>query len=254
MSLEFKRKKSHSTKWSKKYPRARINNKGGDRKAAIAAEWYKFNWNDDHFNSFNSKLVIKFLKANVGRPIDKVFSEFLDKCDSKLRKSYPLKEEFYNMFEEKEDIGYWGGFYLTNGIINYKKRRKPPYRKFPVSISDLNRKLIPENLKEICERCEETHRKQYLGKFWIDYKTFQEIYVIERKVWGEWDYDSNIFKLTQHCKRCYLCGVGSGIYKQSWASQSKLHPRVTYKIADAYMLIDKPDIIFITKINPDKQM
>ena len=37
-------------------------------------------------------------------------------------------------------------------------------------------------------------------------------------------------------------------------SQSKLHPRVTYEIADAHMLTDKPDIIFITKINPDKQM
>lgn len=248
--IEFGTKRSGNGKKSrlhKKFPRKRI-----DKVGEKVAGWFRSNWDDDSYPYFSGNLH-KFLLSNVGKPVDKVFSEFLSRCRTSAKR-YNLRYEFYNMFEEKEDIGYWGGFYLTNGIINYKKRRKSPYRKFPVSISDLNRKLIPENLKEICERCEETHRKQYLGKFWIDYKTFQEIYVIERKVWGEWAYGSNIFKLTQHYKRCYLYGVGSGIYKQSWTSQSKLHPRVTYEIADAHMLIDKPDIIFITKINPDKQM
>ena len=36
MSIEFKKQKSCSIKWSKKYPRTRINAKGGDRKAIIA--------------------------------------------------------------------------------------------------------------------------------------------------------------------------------------------------------------------------
>lgn len=30
------------------------------------------------------------------------------------------------MFQEKENIDYHGGFYLSNGIINYKKRKKKP--------------------------------------------------------------------------------------------------------------------------------
>jgi hypothetical protein len=117
-------------------------------------------------------------------------------------------------------------------------------------LSTIRRKenLIPENLNAICKRCEETHKKQYLGKFWVDYKTFQEVYIIERKVWDDWIYDYNTFKLTQHYKRCYLYGVGSGAHKHSWTSQSRLHPRVTYGIVDSFDLMrDKSDIIFITK-------
>lgn len=42
---------------------------------------------------------------------------------------------------------------------------------------------------------------------WVDYKTFQEVYIIERKVWDDWIYDYNIFRFSQHYKRCYLHGV-----------------------------------------------
>lgn len=193
MSLEFKRKKSHSTKWSKKYPRARINNKGGDRKAAIVAGWYKFNWNDDHFNFFNSKLVIKFLKANIGRPIDKVFSEFLDKCDSKLRKSYPLKEEFYHHIEKKDDIDYLGGFYISDGILNYKKPcSKEEYRKKIAQLYhkplqdyiDYNLSHLPSKKKiiEICGEATNTKKPQLLGKLYIHFKytnQLKDVYVMD---------------------------------------------------------------------------
>lgn len=176
MSCEFKKQKSHSSKWSKKYPRARINNKGGDRKAAIAAGWYKFNWRDDHYNFFNGKLVIKFLKANVGRPINKVFSEFLDKCDSKLRRSYPLKEKFYSHIEKKEDIDWHGGFYVTNGILNYKKETKPIQHSFRksslVTFSEAmyyNKDNMPKNKDVVlmCEKANKTKSPQYLGNFYV---------------------------------------------------------------------------------------
>lgn len=193
MSLEFKRKKSHNTKWSRKYPRARINNKGGDRKAAIEAGWYKFNWNDDHFNTFNHKLIIRFLKANVGRPINKVFSEFLDKCDSKLRKSYPLKEEFYHHIEKKEDIDYLGGFYVSNGILNYKKScSKEEYRKKIAELYhkplqdciDYNLSHLPSKKKiiEICREATNTKKPQLLGNLYVLVKytnQLKDVYVMD---------------------------------------------------------------------------
>lgn len=193
MSLEFKRKKSHNTKWSRKYPRARINNKGGDRKAAIEAGWYKFNWNDDHFNTFNHKLIIRFLKANVGRPVNKVFSEFLDKCDSKLRKSYPLKEEFYWHIEKKEDIDYLGGFYVSNGILNYKKScSKEEYRKKIAELYhkplqdciDYNLSHLPSKKKiiEICREATNTKKPQLLGNLYVLVKytnQLKDVYVMD---------------------------------------------------------------------------
>lgn len=196
MSIEFKRKKSHSSKWSKKYPRARINNKGGDRKAAIAAGWYKFNWNDDHFNFFNSKLVIKFLKTNVGRPINKIFSEFLDKCDSKLRKSYPLKEEFYHHIKKKEDIDWHGGFYISNGILNYKKPYSKEEHKKRINQAnynplkdyiEFNSTNIPSNrdIKEICRKASYTKEPQLLGKLYIQLKytncILKDVYIMDSK-------------------------------------------------------------------------
>lgn len=201
MSLEFKRKKSHNTKWSRKYPRARINNKGGDRKAAIEAGWYKFNWNDDHFNTFNHKLIIRFLKANVGRPINKVFSEFLDKCDSKLRKSYPLKEEFYCHIEKKEDIDYLGGFYVSNGILNYKKScSKEEYRKKIAQIYfnplqdyiKFNTANLPSNkdIKELCQKASNTKEPQLLGKLYVRLKytncELKDVYIVDSKYPNFW--------------------------------------------------------------------
>lgn len=39
------------------------------------AFWFRSNWIDDNYRYFKGNLD-KFLKSNVGRPVDKVFSEF----------------------------------------------------------------------------------------------------------------------------------------------------------------------------------
>lgn len=245
--IEFGTKRSGNGKKSRihrKFPRKRVA-KVGER----VAGWFRSNWDDDSYPYFSGNLH-RFLLSNVGRPVDKVFSEFLNRCRASAKR-YNLRQEFYEMFEEKEDIGYWGGFYLTNGIINYKKKRKSPCRKFPVSISDLNRKLIPENLNEICKRCEETHQKQFLGKFWKDYTSPRSIYIIERKVWEgiDWFYDTTINKLVNKYERVYLWGIGTGINRYTWASQSRLYPKVTYEVSDGWdVKSDRSDLIFITKV------
>lgn len=177
MSIEFKKERSHSAKWYRKYPRARINNLGGDRKAVIAAGWYKFNWNDDRFNRFDSRHIERFLKANIGRPVNLVFSEFLEKCDNKLRKNYPLKKVFYSFLKEKEDIDWYGGFYISNGILNYKKRGNNintsanllriwehygAYTKYNADNMPSTKKVL-----RVCEKVSETKTPQLLGKFYV---------------------------------------------------------------------------------------
>lgn len=154
-------------RWSHKYPRARINHLGGDRQAHKEAGWFKHNWNDDNYSYFRGNLH-KFLLANVGRPVDKVFSEFLGRC-SKSLVSYNLKEKFYDYIEKKEEIDWTGGFYVTNGILNYKKRRKAPARKPWVSPPDregYNRNNMPISLKQLCQKADDKG-KVYLGKFYL---------------------------------------------------------------------------------------
>lgn len=120
--IEFGTKRSYNGKKSrlhKKFPRKRIA-KVGEK----VAGWCRNNWNDDGYSYLSGNLH-KFLLSNVGRPVDKVFSEFLKRCDKTAHK-YNLKYEFYDYFEEKSEIDYLGGFYLTNGIVNYKKPTKRP--------------------------------------------------------------------------------------------------------------------------------
>lgn len=76
--LEFKLKRSSNGKrsrWSKKYPRNRISHRGDEK----YAYWFPNNWADEKYTYLHGKLG-KFLKANLFRPVDKVFSEFLQRC------------------------------------------------------------------------------------------------------------------------------------------------------------------------------
>lgn len=223
MSLEFKRKKSHSTKWSKKYPRARINNKGGDRKATIAAGWHKNNWNDDATYNIPSKLIEKFLMANIGRPVDKVFSEFLEKCDSKLRKSYPLKKEFYSYIEKKEDIKWYGGFYVTNGILNYKKRVKYNYAKHSLinshlstlsEAADYNSSNLPKNkdIVSMCEKANKTKSPQYLGSLYV----YDKITPVKKAVYIV---DKDAYLPTFETSEVVGFGCGIGLFNYSTQSR-----------------------------------
>lgn len=244
--IEFGTKRSGNGKKSrihKKFPRKKIFNRRDEK----YCNWYPNNWDEDNYPYFHGNLV-KFLKANIGRPVDKVFPEFLSRC-RKSASRYNLKQEFYDMFKKKEDITYKGGFYLTNGIINYKKKKKSPYRKSYVTMEDFNRSAMPADLNRICRECDRTHNKQYLGKFRIGYTLLKSVYVIERKVWEEaWSYGGDSLKLVNNYRRCVIYGVGSGINRWVWATQDRMSPKVTYEANGAHYLRDKPDLIFITKI------
>lgn len=204
------------SRWAKKFPRKRILHRGDEK----SAYWFKNNWIDDNYRYFKGDLD-KFLMSNVGRPVDKVFSEFLSRCDKSV-KVYNLRDWFYNMFEEKSEIGWSGGFYITNGILNYKKRTKKPKLRSYVSIGDYNRQIMPD-IVLLCKECESTHLKQLVGEFKLSYKVQKRVYLIEREIW------LSDLKLQAHYKLCSIYGVGKGVHKYVWNSQDKMY-KVSYEV------------------------
>lgn len=123
--------------------------------------------------------IERFLLANVGRPIDKVFSEFTKRCESSI---YGAKKWFFSYIEKKENIGVYGGFYVTNGILNHKKRRKldynKEYREKWNKRAEYNKRLFP-NEKKLIEFCEKAHGDHlvYIGKFYIDSKEPESVFL-----------------------------------------------------------------------------
>lgn len=222
------------SRFLKKFPRKRILHRG-DEKAAF---WFRSNWIEDNYRYFNGNLN-KFLMSNVGRPVDKVFSEFLDRCN-KSASVYNLRKWFYNVFKEKSEIGWSGGFYITNGILNYKKRTKKPKSRSYISMGDYNRRLIPD-IAALCKQCESSHLKQSVGEFRLTYKGQKRVYLVEREIW------LSDLKLQSHYRLCSIYGVGKGVSKSILNYQDKMY-RATYELWDNYRWDNLPEFVFITKI------
>lgn len=218
----------------KKFPRKKILHRGDEK----AASWFRNNWIDDNYTYLKGNLD-RFLKSNVGRPVDKVFSEFLDRCN-KSASAYNLRKWFYDMFKEKSEIGWSGGFYITNGILNYKKRIKKPKPKPYISIGDYNRQLMPD-IAALCKQCEISHLKQPMGVFELVHNVQKSVYVVERRVW------LSDLKLQAHYKLCSIYGVGRGVSKIVWNFQDKMY-RATYELWDGCRWDNLPEFVFITKI------
>lgn len=236
--IEFGLKKratnGKKSRFLKKFPRKKILHRR-DEKAAF---WFKNNWIDDNYIFLKGNLD-RFLKSNVGRPVDKVFSEFLDRCN-KSASVYNLRKWFYDMFKEKSEIGWSGGFYITNGILNYKKRTKKPKSKPYISMCDYNRQLIPD-IAALCKQCEISHLKQPMGVFELIHNVLKSVYVVERNVW------LSDLKLQAHYKLCSIYGVGRGVSKIVQDFQDKMY-RATYELWDGYRWDNLPEFVFITKI------
>lgn len=97
--------------------------------------------------------VKKFLLANVGRPVNKVYTEFLASA-RKYTQTESLKkifEDFIYEYDVHEKRGWRtnGCFYVSNGILNYKKPKihRKLYNKSHI---EYNHKHYPE-AKEMTE-------------------------------------------------------------------------------------------------------
>lgn len=248
--IEFtlsKNSKGRRSRWSKKYPRKSILKKGSK-----VVGWYANNWIDDKYCYLDGNLT-KFLLANVGKPVDMVFSEFLQRCSKSARK-YNLKEEFYRMFKNKEDIGYAGGFYITNGIINYKKRRKRPDKPYTPSLyyssALLNHKHLPSKnvLYDICKKAEQTHEKQYIGRFYVVEDSHYRVRETSVYVATKEDYMKQYF----HMKLSEIAEVGIGVNFGVYDTQSKLREIISHYTLRSefrwHIPRTLPNYVFLTKV------
>lgn len=163
--IRFGKRKAGNGKRSRtwaKFPRGRKRVKNFNATHARMRAFY--GWGEC---TITADHVDRFLLANIGKPVDQVFTKFLERCDSTIEDP---KKIFFGEIEKKEEIiPRWGGFYVTNGILNYKKRKKPISKGEIVSHSDLNMQFMPEKSRilEICRQAKDTQKAVFLGRFYI---------------------------------------------------------------------------------------
>lgn len=108
------RKKQYS-----KFPRTKINNNGGDKKAVkkVMGGWY-ISYRCDYHK------VRRFLHSNIGRPYNTILSKLKSILGKSVVKATPMEILRDYVYKSREEVSErWGGFYWSNSILNYKKPR-----------------------------------------------------------------------------------------------------------------------------------
>lgn len=97
--IEFGLKHKGSSGWKKKYPRRKINE--GDFKHQSMHDRFKFGYDRNHHYGWLSwKDLDKFFEANLGKNVDKVFSEYVKRA-KRFDHSVNLKDAFYDALNPK---------------------------------------------------------------------------------------------------------------------------------------------------------
>lgn len=163
------------------------------------------------------KKTHRFLMERVGKPVNIVFSEFLSEM-KKFRQKEDLKELFYSHIDYERDKARYGrgeGFYVSNGILNYrndyKKSQRTPKKFIDYNLSHFNKELL--NFKS------ESVGPVPIGKLWIcigGQYMFLPVYVVGEE---KWDRSRGKQALCRACKKSELlylkdftrvtvCGLG----------------------------------------------
>lgn len=147
--------------------------------------------------------IHKFLKARIGKPIDKVFSEFLAEA-RKFRQSDNIENAFYSCIDYERDKyrGYSKGFYISNGILNYRndyKKSRPP-KKF----SEYNKRHWRDNSINFSDVLD-TKGPIFINNLWVEVKgqyMLLPVYAVETNKYMRDLEDSNQFA------RAHVIGQG----------------------------------------------
>ena len=128
---------------------------------------------------FPYKEVENFLMKRVGRPVNDVFLEFMLEM-KKHTQNEPIKETFDSFldYEEEKMKGYqWAsGFYVSNGILNYKKysRKRQAYSPKHIKWNNSHIKMdVLEQFKPITTylfKRASTTGPLFIGKLWVSVK------------------------------------------------------------------------------------
>ena len=97
--IEFSLKHRSSSGWKKKYPRKEINK--GDFKHQSMHDRFKFGYDRNyHYGWLSWKDLDKFFEANLGKNVDKVFSEYIKRA-KRFNHGVSLKDTFYDALNPK---------------------------------------------------------------------------------------------------------------------------------------------------------
>lgn len=154
----------------------------------------------------------KFLETRVGKPVDKVFSEFLIEA-KKFNQKVNLEDAFHSFIEYEEwrlKIGSSSGFYISNGILNFKKGesfKKP----LPKKLIKYNNEHWDNSILNIFEPLNNVGPSP-IGKFWVDVNgqyMLLPVYAVYSKKWeygkGECDdYSTHLMGKKRNKKCDYL--------------------------------------------------
>lgn len=213
-----------------------MKNFEGSRLGMRVGKWVEISIRAEH--------LFRFLYSNIGRPVNKVFSEFITRCDKSI---YNPKETFYGWIEKKEEIDpRWGGFYVTNGILNYKKRKKRHNKKGSHydTYLELNKKNLPDNetLRLACNKATRDGLT-LLGKFYvfIGYNAGIELKNVFIR-------DASSFAGFFKFKTVEVLGIGRYLYKQLRMDNKGIHMRVEPSYASPIGTTSNHDVFeFIIK-------
>ena len=97
--IEFGLKHKSSSYWKKKYPRKKINK--GDFKHQSMHDRFKFGYDRIYHEGWLSyKDLDKFFEANLGKNVDKVFSEYVKRA-KKFNHDVSLRDTFYDALSSR---------------------------------------------------------------------------------------------------------------------------------------------------------
>lgn len=207
---------------------------------------------------FSYKEVRDFLMARVGRPVNDVFSEFVIEV-KKHEQNRPIKEifDYFFDYEEERNERFMNGhqaFYVTNGILNYKKYSRKKQAFSPKHIR-WNKTHIDREMLERFQPYDsylfqrpKTTGPLFIGKLWVSVKGNYMLLPVWSVYRGKYEAklsnDPHIMALwnkssVEHMKlftRVIVIGEGDS-YRVSESSPWRYYDKVNYydyivKIAD----------------------
>lgn len=236
MSIEFKNSRfgrNRKSRLFKKTKRAAINKIDAQHLSMRAqtgkSEYGQINNYPVHIPY---KKVWKFLMARVGKPVDKVFSEFFTEA-KKFHHVENLKEVFYSYIDYED----WKfrfrkskGFYISNGILNYKddfKVKTEPVPKKFIKYNDEH--WNTEVFMDISSG--KTEGPIPIGKFWIEIKgqyMFLPVYAVHK---NKWKYSESNIRRYQYLKEFIpvkVLGKGTDYEYKTFFSYYADYKRMAY--------------------------
>lgn len=158
--LNFGLKHRHSSSWHKKFPRQKIEREdpkhlGMHQHLRLRNEWF-----EGRQGFLSIKEIRKFLEANLGKNVDKVFSKFTKRA-RRYKHDVNLKERFFSQLDPDKRCP--SGYELDNQnrIIRSKERK---YKRVSNREAEsFNYAMYPSNIKQYLRDTELT----FLGHFYL---------------------------------------------------------------------------------------